>query len=144
MGLVFTILVILHYISTEYIKRMMNLQENNQRYQSLFLHNPDVVFSIDRGGNILDINASFTKMLGYRLHDIVHKSIFQFIHTEDSAEMNSQLRDLLNGKPLNSFVDLVDIYGDKQPYSVTFGPTVIQDEVVGAYGIAKKLNRGRD
>jgi PAS domain-containing protein len=64
-----------------------NLQETEQRYQSLFDHNPDVVYSMNLNGKITSTNPSLTKMLGYSQEEILGTSADSYLPEEDRARV---------------------------------------------------------
>ncbi|GAA4977596.1 EAL domain-containing protein [Pseudonocardia tropica] len=52
----------------------------------------------DTEGRILEANRTLTAMLGYRPGDLVGRSVFEFIHPEDTPEMWPQIEAMLAGR----------------------------------------------
>ncbi|MEJ8281451.1 putative bifunctional diguanylate cyclase/phosphodiesterase [Pseudonocardia spirodelae] len=52
----------------------------------------------DTDGRILEANRTLTAMLGYRPGELVGRSVFEFIHPEDTPEMWPQIEAMLAGR----------------------------------------------
>src|SRR3712207_1096558 len=50
------------------------LEKSEHRYESLFRHNPDGVYSLDLGGKVLTANAAAEKMTGYRAEEQIGRA----------------------------------------------------------------------
>ncbi|MFC7371740.1 putative bifunctional diguanylate cyclase/phosphodiesterase [Fictibacillus iocasae] len=116
-----------------------NLLETEQRYQSLFEHNPDVVYSMDLEGMITSANPSLTKMLGYSQDEVLGTNAAGFVPAEDQARIISKFQAAVNEQPQSYTTKICHKNGEYLLFSVTNIPIIINDEVTGVYGIGKNI-----
>lgn len=69
------------------------LQESEERFRSLVNNIPDVVYSIDRKGNILSVNDESLRIFGYRKDEIVGKPFTNFIYPDDIPRVIDSVRE---------------------------------------------------
>ncbi|WP_373184696.1 PAS domain S-box protein [Halopseudomonas sp.] len=115
------------------------LSASEQRYRSLFTHNPDAVFSFDRTGAFTSMNAS-----GYALTGMTPESLLgtHFAAIVDPAKLTATLENFdrsMAGEPLRYETSIRDADGTLLELDVSNLPVVIDGEVVGIFGIAKDL-----
>lgn len=68
---------------TERIKTEEALRESEARYQALYENAPDIYTTISPTGEILSINHTGAKMLGYEVSELIGESAAKIIHPED-------------------------------------------------------------
>jgi diguanylate cyclase (GGDEF)-like protein/PAS domain S-box-containing protein len=68
---------------TETIKAEEALKITEARYQALYENAPDIHCIINTSGEILSINQTGARMLGYEAHELVGESAAKVIHPED-------------------------------------------------------------
>lgn len=68
---------------TDTIKAEEALKITEARYQALYENAPDIHCIINASGEILSINQSGARMLGYEAHELVGESATKVIHPED-------------------------------------------------------------
>jgi diguanylate cyclase (GGDEF)-like protein/PAS domain S-box-containing protein len=70
---------------TDLIKSKNDLELSEHRYKTLVNNLPDIIYSIDRRGCIIDINhdSVLTALLGYSRDELIGNSIFNIIYDED-------------------------------------------------------------
>lgn len=129
---------------TEKKKNRRELEENQQRYQSLFKQNPDGVYCMDATGQLMDINQSLEEILGYSLEDLSTMT-FHAVVDPDHLEMTTQkfLR-ALEGTPQNYETVGIRENGDRIPLEITNLPIIINDKVTGVFGIAKDISKEKE
>ncbi|HET6407667.1 MAG TPA: PAS domain-containing protein [Chthoniobacteraceae bacterium] len=58
---------------------------------------PDVITVVNRGGIILFQSAAVVKVLGYRVDELLGKSLFDFVHPDDRARVYSAFINVIEG-----------------------------------------------
>ncbi|MFD1031455.1 EAL domain-containing protein [Metaplanococcus flavidus] len=126
---------------TEHKKTGRELEENRQRYQSLFKNNPDGIYSLDPAGQLMNINHSLEEMLGYSLEEMIAMT-FHVVVDSDYLEMaNKKFLKALAGTPQNYEILAVHKNGDRIPLKITNMPIIVDEKVTGVYGIAKDISK---
>ena len=113
------------------------LAESEQRYRSLFYHNPDAVFSLDPRGRCLAANPACETITGYTSDEILSRPLSSFIVREDVKPTLRHFARSVRGEPQTFELSLVRKSGQRARLSVTTLPIMVGDQIVGIYGIAK-------
>ncbi len=124
-------------------KRLQHrLTVEEQNYKSLFENNPNAVFSFDLDGRFLSCNSALEKMFGYSKEEIIGGSFHHFV-AEESLEMTiHQFEESVRTRaPLNYDTTGVTKDGEIIEVNVTNIPMIINDELIGIYGIAKDITQ---
>ncbi len=74
------------------------LRESEQRYRSLFEHNPDAVYSFDLNGNFLSVNRSTCLITGFSERELLSMSFKPLIATEYREDTHRHFTDAVRGK----------------------------------------------
>jgi len=115
------------------------LRENEQRYRSLFTYHPDAVFSLDLAGHFTSVNAACSKITGYAMEQLIGSHYSVLVLPEDRPRIQSLFR---NADPGEAFRYSATIYHREARavyLDVTNLPIVVNDRVIGFYGIAKDM-----
>lgn len=120
-------------------KQQLKLEENEQRYKSLFEHNPDAIYSLDLKGNITSANRGAEKVTGYTADEIVNVPVRFFLRPDDYARAKEHYQRVIRGEPQNYEIAILHKNGKFVDLHVTHVPIVVNDEVVGVYGISKDI-----
>jgi diguanylate cyclase (GGDEF)-like protein/PAS domain S-box-containing protein len=115
------------------------LQESEQRYRSLFDHNPDAVYSFDLEGNFLTANAACEKVAGYAIEELLQMSFIPLIVPEDLERTLQGFERAASGEPQNYEIAITHKDGHRVELNVTNLPILVAGEIVGVYGIAKDI-----
>jgi diguanylate cyclase (GGDEF)-like protein/PAS domain S-box-containing protein len=116
-----------------------NLQETEQRYQSLFDHNPDVVYSMNLNGIITSANPSLTKMLGYSQEEILGTYVASYLQEEDKGRIIANYKEAVKDQPQSFTARIRHKNGEYLLFSLTSIPIILNDEVTGVFGIGKNI-----
>ncbi|MBL8036805.1 MAG: PAS domain S-box protein [Nitrospira sp.] len=73
------------------IERTAELQASEERYRSLYDETPSMYFTVDRMGIIRSVNQYGARYLGYRVEDLVGKSVETIIFEADRARIRAEL-----------------------------------------------------
>lgn len=116
------------------------LQESEQRYKSLFENHPDGIFTYDIEGNFISGNAAVEKISGYSMDDLVGKSFVPMMVQEDVEKTIYHFNKAIKEKETERYeVALWHKDGHRVELFVMSIPIIVNDEVVGIYGLAKDI-----
>lgn len=116
-----------------------NLIESEQRYKSLFDHNPDMIYSMDLKGYITSVNHALVQSLEYTEEELLSTHALQFVCDEDHKRVVEHFRLAVHDKPQNFVASIKKKDGGHILSSITNIPIVVNDQVVGVYGIGKNI-----
>ncbi|MDG5786184.1 PAS domain S-box protein [Evansella sp. AB-P1] len=117
------------------------LKESEESFRSLFDYHPDMIYSMDLYGNYTSVNPSFESILGYNQSEIIHKNIsFRHITAQESiAEAEYHFSQVVKGKVQRYESLSFNKNGKKLYFDVTNIPIIVDNTIVGLYGIARNI-----
>lgn len=115
------------------------LKENKQRYESLFYFNPDIVYSMDVNGALLNTNLSFHQVLGYTPEQVKEKGWGIFAGNQSLDEIKQYFERALQGTPQSYETSGIHQNGQEVMVHATNMPIIVDGQIVGVYGIAKDI-----
>ncbi|MCY9665659.1 EAL domain-containing protein [Paenibacillus alginolyticus] len=133
------LMLVINFLITAYNKHIYKIEESKQRYQSLFDRNPDIVFTLDLSGKVTSINPMLEKLLGYSPESILDVNLFEYVISTGKQEALHHIEQLLLGNPQQFTMGFSTKDGSGRELFITCGPTVVNDQIVGVYGIAKDI-----
>ena len=125
--------------SRELSQTKETLQHSEQQFRSLFTQNPDAVFSLNLKGYHVSVNRSVLTLLETNEAQIVGRHWKDVIAPEHHAVVNAAFKQALVGIAQRFDMEVISQKGNARQLDVSFLPTVVQDKVVGVYGIAKDM-----
>jgi diguanylate cyclase (GGDEF)-like protein/PAS domain S-box-containing protein len=120
------------------------LAESEQRYKSLFEHNPNAVYSFDLKGTFTSANPACETVSGYAVGDLVGSSFVSFIVPEDRDRAMESFRSAAAGEAQAVEIAIQHRHGHRVELHVTNMPIVVDWEIVGVYGVAKDVTERRE
>lgn len=117
----------------------MELMASEQRYRSLFTHNPDAVFSFDRNGIFTSMNEASFELTGMSPERLMGTHFGAIIDPQQLPALLGHFQRSLAGEPLRFETSLLSEYGELLELDVSTLPVMINGEVVGVFGVAKDL-----
>ncbi|MDQ0902288.1 MULTISPECIES: EAL domain-containing protein [unclassified Paenibacillus] len=133
------LMLIINFLISAYNKHIYKIEESKQRYQSLFDHNPDIVFTLDLSGKFTSVNPMLEKLLGYSPESILDVNLFEYVISTGKQEAIHHIEQALLGNPQQFIMGFLTKEGTSRDLFITCGPTVVNDQIVGIYGIAKDI-----
>ncbi|WP_232090270.1 EAL domain-containing protein [Billgrantia diversa] len=115
------------------------LKENEQRYRSMFTYHPDAVFSLDLKGNFTTANAACSSVTGYPLEQLIGLHFSKLAQANDRERIESLYVEVDKGEAFRYTVTICHREGRSVYLDVTNLPIVVNDRVIGFYGIAKDM-----
>ncbi len=126
---------------TEMLKAQRELEESEQRYKSLFEHNPDGVYTLDMEGRFVHFNQVLPGILGFPAAELPGKSFVPFVHPDDLSATMEHYGAALSGevreyevRARNRRFPAQDKY-----FAIKNIPIYINGEIQGVFGIAKNI-----
>ncbi|MFD1040574.1 diguanylate cyclase domain-containing protein [Virgibacillus byunsanensis] len=116
------------------------LDINKQKYRSLFDYNLDGILSIDLNGNILNGNKAVETVFGCKAEEFIDRPYSKLITSQNLEEAEQSFKDALNGKPKSRQLTILHSSGETIEVIMKFTPIIVNEEIVGIYGIFKDIN----
>ncbi|WP_052702791.1 PAS domain-containing hybrid sensor histidine kinase/response regulator [Paenibacillus beijingensis] len=110
-----------------------------QEYKSLFDNNPAGVASLDLKGNLLTANAGQSLLTGYTQQELVQSHFGPLIDPPDLAKAADHFEKAARGEPQNYEIGLRHKDGRRIEVSVINVPIVLDNRIVGVYGITTDI-----
>jgi PAS domain S-box-containing protein len=120
-------------------KELANKRE--QHYKSLFENNPDAVFSFDLEGNYISVNPSMERLLGYSEEEFLKMSYIPLVPQDELEKTMKFYTKATLGETQHYETKAVHKSGRVIDVKVTNMPIIINNQIVGVYGIAKDITR---
>lgn len=117
------------------------LQDNEQRFRSLFTFNPDPVYSFDLQGTYQSMNAAGLKILDRQAEEIIGKHFSDVVIPEDLAECQQYFDRACNGESQHYETRIHGRNGQLFYLDVSNFPIIVNNEIVGVFGIAKDVTQ---
>ena len=130
------VLGVLLYESNRLYTRLL---ESEQRYASMFMFNPDPVYSFDLKGFYLTANPACERVAGFPQESFIGKHFSFTLPEHEQARALEQFDRATKGEPVSLEVEMLDAQGDRLSLHVTNIPIFVGNEVVGVYGITKDI-----
>lgn len=126
-------------------KRMLeNLEKSEQRFKSLFRHNPHSVYLMDLEGNYLDLNSKIEELTGYTKEEMQKMNFVPLITERDLPKTQDNFKKAASGEIREYEITCITKQGQEKPIRVTNFPMIIGDEIVGVFGIAEDLTEKKE
>ena len=117
------------------------LKESEQRYKSLFEYNPASVYSMDMEGNYLTANASMEILTGYTIEELTGMYFGPIVPEQDIAKTLYHFNLAREGYPQNYEISIIHKKGHLVDISVANIPIIVNDRIVGVYGISSDITQ---
>ncbi|SHS94083.1 Sporulation kinase E [Mycobacteroides abscessus subsp. abscessus] len=110
-----------------------------QHYKYLFKQNPDAVFSFDLEGNYLSVNSAMERLLGYTEKEFLQLTYVPLVEEAKLQRTRNHYEKVAKGYTQHYETKALHKDGRVVHMSVTNIPIIVDNEVVGVYGIAKDI-----
>ncbi|AIQ44730.1 hypothetical protein R70723_01510 [Paenibacillus sp. FSL R7-0273] len=115
------------------------LQESEQHYKSLFEYNPSAVYSMNLQGDYLTANTILEELSGYSMEELIGNYYGPLVHEKDVQKTKCHFDMAVRGVPQNYDLTLIHKSGHLVEINTTNIPIIIDDEVVGVFGISRDI-----
>jgi PAS domain S-box-containing protein len=115
------------------------IRESQEKFEQLFMSNPEAAVYADSDFHVLDANSRFSELFGYSLDEIKGKQISDLIVPEDKKEEGQTLDK--EAKKTFVYYDTVRKKKDGTlvPVSISAAPITIEGQPVGYVGMYKDI-----
>ncbi|MBB3108676.1 PAS domain S-box-containing protein [Paenibacillus phyllosphaerae] len=124
---------------TKRIRADKLLQESEQRYKSLFDHNPAAVYSMSLDGNYLTANPNLEKLTGYSLDELIGMYWGPIVVPKDLPKTLRNFDLAKQGYPQSYDLTITHKDGHLVEINSTNVPIIVDNEVVGVFGISNDI-----
>lgn len=122
----------------------LKLQESEQRYKTLFYHNPDAVYSFNPEGYYTSGNKVTLELFGLTEEELQKKHLFDFVSPEKFNQVQEEFNKVLSGQSVFGESVLKGSDNRIRYFNYTEIPIIINGNVVGVYGIAKDITATKE
>ncbi|MDE5413513.1 PAS domain S-box protein [Alkalihalobacterium chitinilyticum] len=123
---------------TERKKTERLLERNEQQFKSLFDHNPNGICIMDLNGEVVSCNHSLEQILGYEFSEIKNAT-YQFVNQSDLERAKEHFNQSLKGISQEFETTIRHQTGRNVYLKVTNVPIIVQENVIGVYGIVEDI-----
>jgi len=127
----------------KYHEKTEQLDLSEQRYKSLFEYHPDAVYSLDLTGHFESANPSSSALFGYEKDELIGLSSSLFIEPGMHEHANFHLEKALKGQAQTYELCILNRFNQSHYLSVTNIPIMVQNNIVGIFGIAKDITANK-
>ncbi|GAB1158685.1 hypothetical protein YWY31_47100 [Paenibacillus illinoisensis] len=120
------------------------LRESRQRYKSLFEHNPAAVYSLNLEGKYSAVNRNLVKMLDIPRSKLIGQSFLSNLDPCEVERGRTYFELVKQGKPQHYETRIVNSSGKKFDASIINVPIIVDQELVGVYGILSDITERKE
>jgi PAS domain S-box-containing protein len=111
------------------------IRENQQKFERLFMDNPEAAVYLDPNFHILDVNPRFTKLFGFSLDEVKGKHIDDVVVPKDKIEEAKTLgREFMKGYTYHDTIRKRKD-GSLVPVAISGGPLTIEGKIIGTLAL---------
>ncbi|HYK72613.1 MAG TPA: EAL domain-containing protein, partial [Pseudoneobacillus sp.] len=107
--------------------------------QSLFQHNPDIIFFLDSNGKFINVNPSVEQLTGYNWKQLIDSNFPEIVLRKERDLVTQKFNSVLQGKKETFEMSFYNNKGGKMKFSVTAIPLIIDENIVGVTGLAHDI-----
>ncbi|MBC8769374.1 PAS domain S-box protein [Arenibacter sp. BSSL-BM3] len=113
--------------------------DSQQRYKSLFLNNPDAVYSFDLAGNFLEANEATAELCETTIEYLLRITFVRLVTEEDRERVYKNFLKACQGEIVKYYTGLLTVKGNHRTLHIINMPIIVNGSIVGVYGIAKDI-----
>ncbi|QKS70653.1 PAS domain S-box protein [Paenalkalicoccus suaedae] len=118
-------------------ERFVSSDVIRESYRTLFSKHPDAVCSINLDGHLLAVNDAFNKLFKVTEEEILGEQFIQYMSKDHYRSLGVLFDEAKNGNPQSATFILPDLVGNALHLSISFIPIIIDEMIIGVYGIVK-------
>lgn len=115
------------------------LQESEQRYGSLFEHNPIAVFTTDRAGRFLSANTAGERITGHKVMDWLGRPFVDMVAPKEKALVMERFAKVLEGRPQTMNLTILDSRLQEMEMETWWMPMIVNGQVAGIIGVSQDV-----
>jgi len=115
------------------------IRESQQKFERLFVNNPEASVYTDSSFRILDINPRFCELFGYSLNEVKGRHIDDVMVPKDKMDEAKMLREEFMKGPIYCDTVRQRKDGTLVPVSISTAPIIVGDQLIGHVGLYKDI-----
>ncbi|WP_018932504.1 sensor domain-containing protein [Gracilibacillus lacisalsi] len=115
------------------------LEKTHQQLESLFDYNPDLIFMLNKKGNVTNINPASERILRYTKKEIISNLYTDIIYEEDMKLALNAFQQVITNQSVQVELRVYDKVGNILTLNITAVPTIYQGKVTGVIGVARDI-----
>ncbi len=116
------------------------IKEREQKYKSLFENHPDSVYSVDLEGRFTSLNEAALRLTGRSREELIGSNFLDLIDERELEACIASIQSALKGNPYNKETKIIHKDGGIIDINSTVIPIIIDNQIIGLYGIAKDIS----
>ena len=112
----------------------MQLRESKEKYRDLVENINEVVYSLNRQGELIYVNPRIRTLMGYHPEELLGKNFGGFVHPADLDEVLSRFKDVLAGYAWSHEFRVLDRTGEIRWVYSSNRPARREDLIIGVQG----------
>ncbi|SMQ76059.1 PAS domain S-box-containing protein [Bacillus sp. OV166] len=138
-------LVIIGRDITEKKEMALKLAESQQQYKSLFEYSPDIVYMMDLGGTITNLNPQYDVITGFKREEAIGKNVKQLLPKRYKRYLPKFISTVVEEiKPVMYELDIPHANGNRIILQCTSLPIIINGNIAGIIGYGSDVTTLRD
>jgi diguanylate cyclase (GGDEF)-like protein/PAS domain S-box-containing protein len=117
------------------LKQKETLTRAKEEMDALFYYNPSLILALDIRGKVMALNYETEKQLGFGKSDLCKRSAIHLIKMGDRERARKYFEKAQIGQPTSATLEICDRAGRHLPFSITFIPILIENEVKGYFAV---------
>jgi diguanylate cyclase (GGDEF)-like protein/PAS domain S-box-containing protein len=117
------------------LKQKETLTRAKEEMDALFYYNPSLILALDIRGKVMALNYETEKQLGFGKSDLCKRSAIHLIKMGDRDRARKYFEKAQIGQPTSATLEICDRAGRHLPFSITFIPILIENEVKGYFAV---------
>ncbi|WP_174730761.1 sensor domain-containing protein [Mesobacillus harenae] len=114
-------------------------KQSRDYFQAFFKNNTDFVYSTDLEGRLTSVNPAFLKTFECTEREALGKTSVSYFNSKDKPRLNSLFEAALKGAEQTYSLEIKGKTG-AQLYQVKKMPIIVEEQIIGTYGIGRNIN----
>lgn len=114
-------------------------KQSSDYFQAFFKNNTDFVYSTDLEGRLTSVNPAFLKTFECTEREALGKTSVSYFNSKDKPRLNSLFEAALKGAEQTYSLEIKGKTG-AQLYQVKKMPIIVEEQIIGTYGIGRNIN----
>lgn len=116
-------------IEKEKIQKM--LEENEKKFRFMVKNSYDIISIVDKNANNIYVSDSIERITGFKAEDLIGKNSFQYVHSDDFADLQHALLQILSHPNKNLLIEYRHKKSDGQwVYLEAAGTNLLHDPAI--------------
>lgn len=121
-------------------QELAELTRRYERFLVLFELSSDILYILNRQGQVQQVTPSVERVLGYTQEEMQELNYLDLLLAEERATVRQHVERMFAGETARFEAQLVASEGTAKSFDVIGFPLVEDDEIVGAFGVARDIS----